>query len=48
MAATSRGSVTALPHSENGRFETMATEAFSSRSVRIWNSSSAPRASSWT
>jgi hypothetical protein len=32
----------------NGKFEAVAIEAFSSLSVRIWKSSSAPRVSSWT
>jgi len=35
-------------HSLNGRFEAVATEARSSRSVRIWKRSSDPRASSCT
>ena len=47
IAATSRGSVMILPHSLNGRFEAVAMEAFSSRSVKIWKRSSAPRVSSW-
>ena len=36
------------PHSENGRLLATATEAFSSRSVKIWNRSSEPRVSSLT
>jgi len=36
------------PHSLNDKFEATAIEAFSSRSVKIWNSSSAPRLSSLT
>ena len=37
-----------VPHSLNGRLVPIAMEARSSRSVMIWNSSSAPRESSWT
>ena len=48
MAATSRGSGNTDPHSLNGRFVPMPIEARSSRSVMIWNSSSAPRGSIWT
>ncbi len=36
------------PLTWKGRFEAVMIEAFSSRSVTIWNSSSAPRASSCT
>ena len=36
------------PHSENGALLAQAMEAFSSRAVMIWNSSSAPRGSRWT
>ena len=48
IAAASRGSVKVLPHSLNGALLAQAMEAFSSRSVMIWNSSSAPRGSRWT
>src|SRR6266545_4431537 len=47
-AAASRGSVNVAPHSENGALDAHAMEAFSSRAVMIWNSSSAPRGSSLT
>jgi hypothetical protein len=47
-AATRRASVTICPHSLNGRFEASPMEDFFSRSVRTWNSSSPPWASSWT
>ncbi len=47
-AATRRASGMTLPHSLKRRFEATATLDFSSRSVRIWNSNSLPRVSSWT
>src|SRR4051812_35359187 len=47
MAATRRGSRKIEPHSLNGRLRPVAMEAFSSRSVTIWNSGSAPRGSSY-
>jgi hypothetical protein len=47
IAATRRGSEMTVPHSLNGRFEAVATEALSSRSVRIWNRNSDPRAPSY-
>jgi hypothetical protein len=46
MAAQSRGSVKVLVHEENDSLEAIAILLFSSRSVRTWNSSSAPRRSS--
>jgi hypothetical protein len=42
------GAVMTWPHSLNDKFDATATEAFSSRSVRTWNSNSAPRVSTWT
>ena len=47
-AAARRGSVKVAPHSENGALVAHAIEARSSRSVMIWKSSSAPRASRLT
>lgn len=44
-AATRRGLGMTVPHSLKGRLLANAMLAFSSRSVRIWNSSSLPRAS---
>lgn len=46
IAAQSRGSVKVLVQPEKDSLLAMATEFFSSRSVRTWNSSSAPRRSS--
>jgi hypothetical protein len=46
MAAQRRGSVKVLVQPPKDSLEAMATLAFSSRSVRSWNSSSAPRRSS--
>ncbi len=43
MAAHSRGSVKVLVQPLTLSLETIATLAFSARSVRTWNSSSAPR-----
>src|SRR6266567_597615 len=43
IAAHSRGSVNADVHSLNAALDATAMEAFSSRSVNTWNSSSAPR-----
>jgi len=40
------GSVNVLVQPENDSFDAIATEFFSSRSVRTWKSSSAPRRSS--
>jgi hypothetical protein len=45
-ASQSRGSVNVLVHEENDSLEAIATLLLSSRSVRAWNSSSAPRRSS--
>jgi len=47
-AAASLGSVKVAPHSLNIAFEAQAMEARSSRSVMIWNRSSAPRGSRLT
>jgi hypothetical protein len=47
-AAASRGSVKVAPHSENGALDAYAMDAFPSRPVMIWNSSSAPRGSRLT
>ncbi len=47
-AAARRGSVKVLVHSDKGAFEAMATDARSSRSVRIWKRSSADFWSRWT
>src|SRR6266545_5058429 len=41
-AAARRGSVKVWPHSLKGALEATAMEAFSSRSVMTWNSSSVP------
>lgn len=46
MAAQRRGSVKVFVQPSNDSFEAMATLFFSSRSVRTWNSSSAPCRSS--
>lgn len=46
MAAQSPGSVNVLVQPPNDSFEAMATLFFSSRSVKTWNSISAPRRSS--
>mgnify|MGYP007080180164 CR=1 FL=1 len=46
-AAARRGSVNVLVHSLNGAFDAIAIEARSSRSVRIWKSSSAALWSRW-
>jgi hypothetical protein len=46
MAAHNLGSVKVLVQPENDSLEAIATEFFSSRSVRTWNRSSAPRRSS--
>ena len=46
MAAHSRGSVKVEVHSEKAALDAIAMEARSSRSVKTWNSSSAPRRSS--
>ena len=46
MAAHSRGSVNVFVQEENGSLEAIAMAERSSRSVRTWNSSSAPRRSS--
>jgi hypothetical protein len=46
IAAHNLGSVNAEVHSLNAALDATATEAFSSRSVNTWNSSSAPRRSS--
>jgi hypothetical protein len=46
MAAQSRGSVKVLVQPEKDSLEAIATELVSSRSVRTWKSSSAPRRSS--
>jgi hypothetical protein len=46
IAAQSRGSVKVLVQPENDSSDAIATEAVSSRSVRTWNSGSAPRRSS--
>ncbi len=43
IAAQGRGSVKVLVQREKDSFEAIATEFFFSRSVRTWNSSSAPR-----
>jgi hypothetical protein len=48
IAATRRGSGNTEPHSLKGRLLASAMLARSSRSVMIWNSSSAPRGSIWT
>ena len=48
IAAARRGSVKVAVHSEKGALLAQAMEAFSSRAVMIWNSSSAPRGSRWT
>jgi hypothetical protein len=48
IAATRRGSGKTVPHSLKGRFVPIAMEALSSLAVMIWNSSSAPRGSTWT
>ena len=46
MAAHRRGSVNVFVHDENGSLEAIAMDERSSRSVRTWNSNSAPRRSS--
>jgi len=46
IAAQSLGSVNVFVHPEKDSLDAIATEFFSSRSVRTWNSSSAPRRSS--
>jgi len=46
IAAHRRGSLKVLVHPENDSLEAMAMEFFSSRSVRTWKRSSAPRRSS--
>ena len=46
MAAHSRGSVKVDVHSLKAALDAIAMEARSSRSVKTWNSSSAPRRSS--
>jgi hypothetical protein len=46
MAAQRRGSVKVFVQPPKDSLEAIATEFFSSRSVRTWNSSSAPRRSS--
>ena len=46
MAAQSRGSVKVLVQPAKDSLEAIATLFFSSRSVRTWKSSSAPRRSS--
>jgi hypothetical protein len=46
MAAQSRGSVKVEVHSLKAALDAIAMEARSSRSVKTWNSSSAPRRSS--
>ena len=46
MAAHSRGSVKVDVHSQKAALDAIAMEARSSRSVKTWNSSSAPRRSS--
>jgi len=46
IASHRRGSVKVLVHPEKDSLEATATEAFSSRSVRTWKRSSAPRRSS--
>ena len=47
MAAQRRGSVKVLVQPENDSLEAMAMEFFSSRSLRTWKRSSAPRRSSY-
>ena len=46
IAAQSLGSVNVFVQPENDSFDAIATEFFSSRSVKTWKSSSAPRLSS--
>ncbi|OJV81394.1 MAG: hypothetical protein BGO46_08040 [Microbacterium sp. 70-16] len=46
IAAHRRGSVKVFVHPLNDSLDAIATEFFSSRSVRTWNRSSAPRRSS--
>ena len=46
-AAPRRGSAKVLVHSENGALDAMAMDARSSRSVNIWNRSSADCWSRW-
>jgi len=46
IAAHSRGSLNVLVQPEKLSLDAIATELVSSRSVRTWNSSSAPRRSS--
>ena len=46
IAAHRRGSVNVLVHPEKDSLDAMATLFFSSRSVRTWKRSSAPRRSS--
>jgi hypothetical protein len=43
MAAQSRGSAKVAVHSDKAALDAMAMEARSFRSVKTWNSSSAPR-----
>lgn len=46
IAAQSLGSVNVFVQPEKDSFDAIPTEFFSSRSVRTWNSNSAPRRSS--